>query len=39
MILVRMVFQVKFGRMDEVLTGMKQRRPITAAIGLPHRGS
>ena len=34
MILVRMVFQVKFGKMDQVLTGMAKMRSITASMGL-----
>ncbi len=33
MILVRTVFQVKWGRMDEVLAGMAQMRSINEAMG------
>lgn len=34
MILVRTVFQVKWGKMDEVLAGMAQMRSIGEAMGL-----
>ncbi|MDP9313244.1 MAG: hypothetical protein M3R24_20560 [Chloroflexota bacterium] len=34
MILVRTVFQVKWGKMDEVLAGMAQMRAITDAMGM-----
>jgi hypothetical protein len=36
MILVRMVFQVKFGKMDEVLAGMAQMRALGEQLGLPR---
>lgn len=35
MILVRIVFQVKWGRIDEVLAGMGQMRSIAERLGLP----
>lgn len=34
MILVRTVFQVKWGKMDEVLAGMAQMRAIGEAMGM-----
>jgi hypothetical protein len=36
MILVRMVFQVKFGKMDEVLAGMAQMRSMGEHLGMPQ---
>ena len=36
MILVRTVFQVKWGKMDEVLAGMAQMRSIGERLGMPR---
>ena len=35
MILVRIVFQVKWGKMDEVLAGMGKMRSIGEKLGMP----